>query len=129
MHEQEPSMTPDQFEDWLQEVYSAICDKADEDEGPDEAWRAFLLNLDHQYSTMHVEMHWGPGGVTELVGWLMEIVNSGEEKVVVNDPAWDGGSTWAVLAMSRRVLARSAVAKAVIDKLHDQAKDASLASG
>lgn len=102
-------MTAEELETWLSDVYSDLCESSDDD--PSDKWKAFLDGLDAGRKEIRVEVHWGPGGVLELVDWLRDMVNTGEQRVVVDDPAWEGGSTWAVLALDRRALLRAQVAR------------------
>lgn len=108
-------MTAEDLEKWLSDVYSDMCRASDDD--PSDQWKAFLDSLDPGRKEMHVEMHWGEGGVVELVDWLRDMVNIGEQRVVVDDPAWEDSSTWAVLAMDRRVLLKAEVVREAMEAL------------
>ena len=69
-------------------------------EEADLAWDAYLKECGI-VTIIHAQAHWGEGGVLDAVHQLIELLNSGQQVVVIEDPSADGSDYYSWLVFKK----------------------------
>lgn len=78
--------------DELKAKWDELCEKMENSEDyydPNEDWHKYLDEIG-VVDGVGWDYHWGDGGATDAIQHLIELVNSDQKYVIVEDPSYEG---------------------------------------